>query len=140
MSGPLLPHEWATRLDPRLTNRHGVEELHNAWFEPPRPSDKSRPVVGLLIPECELQLCRLMKDGRPLTHINRPETNKNVKQWLRTACRIADEQTAWLSVLCDTPEQVEIAARRIANWLPEYQRVALERMYEPASRERTRLS
>jgi hypothetical protein len=41
---------------------------------------------------------------------------------------------------CDTAEQAERAAKVAARWLPQHRRVALERMYEAASRARGGLS
>jgi hypothetical protein len=129
---------WTTRLAPELTRQYGCEEIHNACFEPPTWS-KQRAVVSLGVPECEMHFC-IMVNGVPVVQVNRPTTNRNVKSWLRTACQIAAEAQAWISLSCDTAEQAEINARRIAKHLPKYRRVALERMYEATSRERNKLA
>ncbi len=129
---------WTTRLDPELTRQYGCEELHSVHFEPPVWS-KQRTVVALGIPECELQFVTMAGDV-PIVEINRPQNNRNVKSWLRTACKVAAERQAWLNLSCDTAEQAEINARRVAKLLPKWRRVALERMYEATSRESGKLS
>jgi hypothetical protein len=53
---------------------------------------------------------------------------------------VAAKAQAWVNLACDTAEQAEINARRVAKLLPRYRRVALERMYEATSRERSKLS
>jgi hypothetical protein len=137
--------EWTTRLNPELERELGqrygyTQPIHNAWFEPPTWSNH-RAVVSLGIPECELQFVSLADDGTPIVCINRrPLSDRNVKKWICTACKIAAEQKAWISLGCDTAEQAKIAAKRIAKLLPQYHRVALERMYEVTSRERNNLS
>jgi hypothetical protein len=129
---------WTTRLDPQLTQRYGVPELHSVYFEPLEWND-TRPVVSLGIPECELQVASF-ENGEPLAMINRPVANKNVKYWTRHACQLASEARAYVNFTCDTAEQAEHAARRAAKLLPKHKRVALERMYDVTSRERGRLS
>jgi hypothetical protein len=129
---------WTTRFDPEITNAWGVPEAHFAYFEPSVWSER-RTAVVLLIPECELQFAQIV-DGEPVVMINRPQNNKNIKTWTRNACEIATDQMAFLSFTCDTAEEAERAARRAAKLLPKHKRVALERMYDVASRERGRLS
>lgn len=124
-----MPHEWTTRVESALTEPHGYAELHIAFFAPPGWSGQG-PVVGLLVPECELQMVR---PGGPAL-VNRPQENKNVKSWTRTACAMAKDENAVLTVTGDTVEQIDIAARRIARWLPKYNRIPLERMYEAKNR------
>jgi hypothetical protein len=73
--------------------------------------------------------------------VNRPPTNRNIKLWLRTACEVAAEAQAWINLACDTAEQVEINARRVAKLLLKYRRVALERAsaaisHKPPERDR----
>jgi hypothetical protein len=80
---------WTTRLEPALTAQYQAGELHSAWFTPKGWPGKGE-TVSLLIPECELQLTKIGDDGKPLTFINRPEVNRNVKRWLRTACEMAE--------------------------------------------------
>jgi hypothetical protein len=46
---------WTTRLDPEITARYGVAEVHECWFTPKWWPGKG-PAVSLLIPECELQV------------------------------------------------------------------------------------
>jgi hypothetical protein len=131
--------EWTTRLDPKLTRTYGVEELHDVCFAPPGWPGKGA-AVSLGIPECELICTILAPDGEPIATVNRPKTNRNVKQWMRTACAIARERGAFISFGCDTVEQARIAARRASRLLPRYRRVALERMYDPATRCADKLS
>jgi hypothetical protein len=139
-----MTNTWTTRfesqLERELGERYGyTQPIHNACFEPPIWS-KHRTVIALGIPECELQFVALANDGEPVVCINRPAIDRNVKKWTRTACEIAAQHKAWLNLACDTPEQVEIATKRITKLLPQYRRVALERMYEVTSRERSKLS
>ena len=97
--------------------------------------------ITLLLPECELQLVEVMPDGEPLGIISRCKEDFDIKRWTRNAVEIAVERKAALSFGCDTVEQAEQASRRAIKWLPkQYQRVALERMYSPESRIRSKLS
>jgi hypothetical protein len=127
--------DWTTRIDPELSRPYGVEEVHNVWYMP----DDGRPGIGattvsLLIPELRLQVVTVLPDGEPICFIDRPR-DQNVKRRLRNACAIAVDQKACLSIGADTAEQAELAARRAAKWLPKtYQRVALERLADPATR------
>lgn len=122
---------WTTLLDPALTRRHGCGHVHSAWFVPrgkcPSPP---RNVVTLLIPECETQH---IFPG-VVTLVNRPRENRNVRTWLKHACREASDQNAVLIVACDTPDQVERAARLARKLLPKHERAALERIYEEKAR------
>lgn len=129
---------WTTRLDPEITRQFGVEEAHDAYFEPAVWGEQ-RPVVALLIPECELQFIQLT-NGEPITFMNRPVHNKKIKYWLRFACELATEHMAFITICCNTAEDTERAAKRAAKLLPKHQRVAAERMYQPSSRERANLS
>jgi hypothetical protein len=124
---------WTTRLEPALTAQYQVAELHSVWFTPIGWVGKGS-TVSLLIPECEWQFVGLNPDGEPLTFINRPQVNKNVKHWLRYACEIANEMGAALSLLCDTAEQAERGARMAGRLLPKHERIALERMYRGNTR------
>jgi hypothetical protein len=125
--------DWTTRIDPELSRPFGVEEVHTVWFTPPGWPGKGA-VVGLGIPECELQVVWLDADEQPVAMVNRPQQNRRLKGWIRTACDIAKEWKAVLTLTCDTPEQAELAAKRAARLLPGYRRVALERMAKTVSR------
>lgn len=131
--------DWTTRIDPAITRRFGVEEVHCACFEPPGWLGKG-PVAGLGIPECEFGFMVPAVDEKPFVLINRPRINLNVKQWTRFACEATAANRAFLIINCDTAEQVAVAARRVAKLLPRYRRVAAERMYEPNARVRENLS
>jgi hypothetical protein len=133
--------DWTTRVLPEYTRPYGVEGSADVWFVPNGWPGKG-PAVSLLVPECELQLVVLAPalDGEPLAFINRPQVNKNVKSWLRYACELATDYRACLFVACDTAEEAERAAKRATKWLPNYQRAALERMYDIASRVKEKLS
>jgi hypothetical protein len=130
---------WTTRLEPALTTQYQVDELHSVWLVPKGWPGKGE-TVSLLIPECELQLCKIGDDGKPLTFINRPQVNRNIKRWLRTACEMANETGAALSLLCDTNEQAERGARLASRLLPNHDRIALERMYRAETRCRSGLN
>jgi hypothetical protein len=132
---------WTTRLDPAMTRRFGVEEVHRVCFEPPSWPG-SGAAVTLLIPECEthVAIAGPSADAQPLIMVNRPPKNRNVKQWTRAVCDWAMQIGAFLTLSRDTAEQAAKAAKRVAKRLPKYQRVALERMHDPASRARARLS
>jgi hypothetical protein len=131
--------QWTTRLEPEMTREYGVDQIHMIWFAPKGWQGKG-PTVGLGIPECELICTKLDRNGDPLSLVNRPRRNKNLKRWLRTACKMAIEQGAAFFLSCDTAEQASAAAKQAAKLLPDYQRVALERMYAPESRSRLNLS
>jgi hypothetical protein len=120
---------WTTRLDPTVTGSYGINAVHGAWFVPRKCPPPPRNTIAFLIPECELQI---VAPG-VATLVNRPKQNKNVKQWLKHACREASDRGAILIVACDTPDQVERAARMASKLLPKHERAALERIYsEPA--------
>jgi hypothetical protein len=131
--------DWTTRVLPEYTRPYGVEEVHDVWFVPNGWPGKG-PAISLLVPECELQFIPLASDGELLAFINRPRFNKNVKSWLRYACKLATDHRACLFVACDTADEVERAAKRATKWLPHHQRAALERMYDFASRVKEKLS
>ena len=133
--------DWTTRILPEYTRPYGVEEVHNVWFVPNGWPGKG-PAVSLLVPECELQFVTPAPtlDGEPLIIVNRPQVNKNVKSWLRYACRLATTHSASLSVACDTADEAARAAKRAAKWLPNHQRAAIERMYDVAARVKEKLS
>jgi hypothetical protein len=125
---------WTTRLDPALTSRYDVNEVHCACWLPPNWAGKGR-VIGLIIPECELTISFCDDDSdQPLTMVNHPPTNRNIKHWLRSGCEMALEFHSAFYVIADSPQQIIWAAKLIARLLPLYQRTALERMYEPDSR------
>ena len=69
--------------------------------------------------------------GRP-----RPSVAHSIKD----ACRLATEENACLFILADTAEQLEPAVRLATKRLPHHERAALERMADPATRARERLS
>jgi hypothetical protein len=131
---------WTTLVNPETTRQYmGDKELHSAWFMPKGWPGKG-PCVSLEIPECNLHVCLPQPDGEPVVIVNQPRFNKNVKSWIRGACARAREYQACLSFSCDTTEQAEQAARFAGRLLPNYERVALERMYRPETRLRGDLS
>lgn len=126
-----MTEQWTTRLNPEATAAYGFNEAHAAWFTPHKMPPLERKAVTILIPECEIQFV-LPKIG---VMVNRPQTNKSVKYWLRYACKEASDLNAVLILACDTAEQVEHAAKMAAKLLPKtYERAALERIYEEKSR------
>ena len=127
--------DWTTRIDPSITRQYGVEAIHNVWLAPKDWSGKG-PVVGLLIPECEFQVCALGSDGKPVLFVNRPPKNKNIMRWIRFACEEAMGNAAVFSLACDTAEQAERATRSAMKLLRGYERVPLERMYQADTRGR----
>jgi hypothetical protein len=131
--------EWTTRADPEHTRKYGVEEVHNAYFLP-RSWPGKGPTFCLVIPECEVQFCFLAADGQPVGLINRPPTNKRVKGWVRTVCKEAKRYGAAVILSCDTQEQVERAAKQVAELLPGHERVSMERMQDPQARVRSNLN
>ena len=136
-SEPVQP--WTTRFDPQHTAAFGVAEVHRVVFEPPGWPGKG-PIVSLLVPECELQFHFLGDDGRPVVIINRPIKNTNVTEWMRFVCERAIEFNACMALVCDTREQADVGAAQIAKLLPHYRRIALERMSNPRTRVRAKLS
>jgi hypothetical protein len=131
--------DWTTRVNPEATRPYGVEEVHNVWFLPKGWPGKG-PVVGLLIPECELQFAFVSPDGQPVAVVNRPPNDKSVKHWLRFVCDLARDNSFSLSLACDTAEQAETWAKRAARLLPNHERAALERMYDANTRAKAGLS
>jgi hypothetical protein len=126
-----MTEQWTTRLSPEATAQYGVNEIHGAWFAPRKMPPLERNAVSLLIPECEIQFV-VPKVG---VMINRPQKNRNVKSWLRYACKEAIDMNAVLFIGCDTAEQVEHAVKLAVKYLPKtYERAALERIYEEAAR------
>ena len=105
---PNSAEPWATLMPSEITRRYGVEEVHEVWFAPRswRPGTGAI-VVGLLIPECELQFILPPKgdDEGPPVMINRPRINRDVKGWTRFACGLAAEHKAALSFGCDIAAQ-----------------------------------
>jgi hypothetical protein len=130
---------WTTRVLPELTSQYGVEEMHDVWFTPKGWPGKG-PTVSLLIPECEMHVAFLAPDGEPVTFVNRPKINKNVKLWVRHVCETARDMGASVTFSCDTSEQAERAAKMANKLLPNHERTALERMYEANSRTRAGLN
>ena len=72
--------------------------------------------------------------------INRPGPNVNVRGLIRSACQRAREVHACIGFMCNTGAQAEGAATIAGNLLPDYERVALERMYGCDNRARGNLS
>jgi hypothetical protein len=128
-------NQWTTELPipEDYIKTFGPMEVHHAYFLPKTWRGKGH-VVGFLIPECEIQICLLTPEGEPIAMVNRPQNNKNIKSWLRFACEKAREMQACFSLACDTTEQVERYAKRAARLLPQHERIALERMIDPATR------
>lgn len=124
--------DWTTRVEPERTRSFGVGELHSVLFAPLGWPGRG-PVVGLLIPECEMQFCA-PANGGPVMMINRPVKNKNVRHWLRAACEMAIDFRACVSLACDTGAEAERWAKRAQKMLPGFYRVPLERMYHAATR------
>jgi hypothetical protein len=131
--------DWTTRILPEITRQYGVEEIHSVLFLP-KDWPGQGAAVTLGIPECELQCCFIGEDSEPVTFINRPQINRSVKSWVRGACEVARDFRAVINFSCDTPEQAERAAKLAGKLLPGYERVALERMYEPNTRSRSDLN
>ena len=133
---------WTTKMSavqPEVLDRYGVEEIHVAYFTPVNYPGVG-PAVSLGLPECELMLCRMGDNGEPFTIINRPKINRDVKSWIKIACKMAVEQHAVISFNCDTLEQLEQAVRLAERRLPGYERAALERMKNVESRSKAGLS
>jgi hypothetical protein len=137
---PDVNTDWTTRLSPSLTRQFGFEELHTAAFMPNDWPGKGGTIIGLGVPECELQVAWLEADREPVAVVNRPSNNRRLKYWMRFACEIATERRAWLILTCNTSKQADHAAKLATRRLPDHQRVALERMYDPAARVRGNLS
>jgi hypothetical protein len=126
-----MREQWTTLLDPEITAPYGFIG-HAAWFAPRKWPPPERNVITLLIPECETQFKFPENNGAIL--INRPQANKNVKYWLRSACKDARSRNAVVIFACDTAEQAERAAKMAAKLLPNHERTALERIYEEKTR------
>jgi hypothetical protein len=125
--------DWTTRVLPELTRPYGVEEIHSVWFAPAGWIGKGT-TLFLGLPECELHASVLDLNGEVVTFVNRPPTNKNIKKWIRSACKLATEQKAPVFFGCDTVAQAAHAAKMAERLLPNHQRMALERIYDPSAR------
>jgi hypothetical protein len=133
---------WTTKMSevaPEMLAGYGVMELHVAYFAPVNFPGRG-PAVTLGIPECELLVVLLRSDGEPLVFLNRPQTNFKIEDWIKSACRQAIDHHAVISFNCDTLEQLKQAVALAQNLLPQYERVALERMKNPETRSKMGLS
>ena len=133
-----MAKEWATKLDTVLASRFGVE-VHMAWYVPRDWLGKG-PSVCLGLPECELVMTLVDDAGAVQTLVNRPQINRDVSHWVRAACETALERRAVVLFNCDTAKQLAAAILQAEPLLPGYERVALERMYDPQSRSKKGLS
>ncbi|MDA9405565.1 hypothetical protein [Bradyrhizobium sp. CCBAU 45384] len=132
--------DWTTRVPPDITKRYGVEEVHTIVFTPEGwPGFGS--LISLDIPECEVQNI-IIKDpnSQPLIVINRPQTNRSVKYWLRSVCKLATGGNLGVILSCDTVEQAEHAAKLASRLLPNHERTALERVINGQSTARSKMS
>jgi hypothetical protein len=119
---------WTTLVEPDLSRPHmGSRELHMVCLLPKGWPGKGA-CVSLEIPECKLIVCLPQPNGEPVVIVNQP-FNNNIKTWVRRACETACEYHACITFHCDTGEQAERAAKLAGRSLPNYERVALERMY-----------
>lgn len=121
---------WTTRVPVAISLEYGIPECHQAYYAPACWPGQG-PLVGLTIPEGDLRFLIPPKgeDEPPPAFVNRPRRNHDVKGWLRTACQMAAQSEAGLTLSCDTAAQAERAARCARRWLPgTYARVSLERV------------
>jgi hypothetical protein len=131
---------WTTRLDPEVARPFvGSEELHGAWFVP-KDWPGQGPSVVMEIPECILHVCLPQRNGVPMVWINRAGPIVDIKGLIRSACERAQGYRACIGFMCNTADQAHNAARFAGNLLPDYERVALERMYDADNRARGNLS
>ena len=131
---------WTTLLDPEVTRTFvDSDELHGAWFVPKDWPGKG-PSVVMEIPECILHASFPQPNGGPVVMVNRPGPNVSVRGLIRSACERAREVHACIGFMCNTGAQAEGAATIAGNTLPDYERVALERMYSCDTRARSNLS
>jgi hypothetical protein len=131
---------WTTHWPAEIVERFSIDELHQVLFEPCDWPGYGA-FVSLGLPECELIVSFPTSNGEPVTHINRPKENRNVNRWLRLVCELATEHRALLAICCDTKDQTKLAARRVAKWLPNHRRMAMERLLAgPGGRVRARMS
>lgn len=93
--------EWRTRIDPALTAKGGVAELHVVCFEPIDDHGGRRPVVCISVPEAS-------------------------RQTIRKGLKIAARREARVLILCDTAEQA-ITVGAMAPRLRRHRRVPYER-------------
>jgi hypothetical protein len=135
--------KWTTRLSeliPEMLTEAGVAEIHSAYFAPVNYTGGKGNVVSLGIPECELIVGLLLSDGGPLAIVNRPKINFKIDGWIKLACKEAVTLHAVVCLNCDTLKQLEQAVALAQNLLPQYERVALERMKDPKTRAKKGLS
>lgn len=133
-----MAKEWTTKLDTALASRFGVE-VHTACYVPGGWAGKGASVC-LGLPECELVMTLVDDAGVVKTLVNQPQINRDVSHWVQAACETAIERRAVVLFNCDTAEQLAAAILQAEPLLPGYERVALERMYDPQSRSKKGLS
>jgi hypothetical protein len=119
--------DWTT-LPPEFTRPGEAGRLHQVWFWPNGWPGTGK-TICLLLPECHLYSRMIDADGKPVTIVNKPESNKDVAYWIRSSCKQAMAGGAAIVFGCDTAEQAEQAAEQAAKWLSGYQRVPIERVY-----------
>jgi hypothetical protein len=87
-----------------------------------------------------MQIVLIDKNNEPVVFVNRPAVNKKIAYWLHAACEKAVQIGGCCFFLsCDTAEQAEKRAKRAAKWLPNHERAAIERPFDPATRARGNL-
>jgi hypothetical protein len=94
-------HSQATRLDPQLTARYGVRELHATFLQDRADDGGLAPCVMVLLPEAEAQFDLALSQARALR--------------------------ARIGFVCDTRVQAMAALERARRTLPRHRPVSMER-------------
>jgi hypothetical protein len=131
--------EWTTRIDPKHTRNYGVEEVHEAVFEPFGWPGKGT-CIAFLWPEREVQHVEPRGNNDFSALVFRLPSDRSLKECVRGTCSQATAEKAFVIFGCDTAADVVRVVKWATKWLPQHRRMAIERMYEVKSRARDNLS
>jgi hypothetical protein len=113
------PTEWTTLAPREVIRRHQVADIHCAVFVPLYWPGHG-PAIVALVPE------RIML-GPGDDEITEPH-NESLDRWLCRVCEKVRHAHAGVIFSCDTPEQTEDIVKAVTPLLPNYERIAIERL------------
>jgi hypothetical protein len=91
------------------------EALHSAWFEPPHWPD-DQPAIMIELPACEMHFGWLVGESPKTETFNYPSGDAEIA--VTYSARIAADEKAWLTIMCDTQAEAERYAAMAAVHLP----------------------
>jgi hypothetical protein len=113
-----MTDEWTTLAPREITRRHRVADIHAAVFVPPGWPGHGA-AYAALIPE---QI--LLGPGDTIAE----PRNETADIWLRRVCEEVRHEHAAVIFSCSTAEQAEDTAKAVTPLLPNYERIAIERL------------